>query len=668
MSYCLKRCIDNQYLKQYQCLPNPFIYENFILINSSQTEHRICDQNKTDTKINEEICQKNCIKDCNELYFEIRFDNSLVLMTNNSKISIKFRNSLQYEYSSEKKYSFTDFMSNIGGLFGLWFGISFVDMSQLLINLKNYLLAHIDFNRIQANLLKFKRFKFIILIIYLLRKFKSIISYIDKINWKNVIHVLTLPFMLYQIWDLTDDYLKYPMDVSVEWFPYKDSNYRLSDESIPAITVCYEHIFERILFDENVQASFRYNFNMTDRRFYPVKEIRVTKDPFIKNLISFYDSLILGFEFIYHYEKPQAFLDLLLYYLDVNNKTEFIERQFRLNDKTSNDFNRIQQQFYFFSFIVICNLGIDAEAYDEYFCNHFRENIRIISPFGQCFTFLSEIQQAQTKNDRSFKTEFVFSIRESRIYEGMFQNIRYFKKKFFIHTSKELPDFTINEFELTDNSVIQLNSYRIVYNRIDFKKLPKPYETNCRNYGRSNRFQCLNECYLNGYQQKWNCTPNDNHLLTVVLKNNSIEPKVKFCHKTDTETQIFNIYLRNLCIENCLESCEHVYFSTSIEVDVKNFDNMFTMTTYSPNFKFLIKENFYSQIIFNPRITFISLIISITNILSLWHGMSILSIFGYILAVVVVIMSKMKTHFRRTALFQISIWSSWLKVLTFLII
>ena len=59
MKNCIKQCIDNQYLKQYQCLPNPFIYENFILINSSQTEHRICEQNKTDFTINENICQKD---------------------------------------------------------------------------------------------------------------------------------------------------------------------------------------------------------------------------------------------------------------------------------------------------------------------------------------------------------------------------------------------------------------------------------------------------------------------------------------------------------------------------------------------------------------------------------------------------------------------------------
>ena len=76
---CYQKCIEEQYIKQYQCLPNPFIYENFKLINSNQTEHRICDQNITDFKINENNCEKICIKDCNEIYFSTRFDNSLVL-------------------------------------------------------------------------------------------------------------------------------------------------------------------------------------------------------------------------------------------------------------------------------------------------------------------------------------------------------------------------------------------------------------------------------------------------------------------------------------------------------------------------------------------------------------------------------------------------------------
>ena len=141
--------MKTQYIKQYQCLPNPFIYENFKLINSNQTEHRICDQNITDFKINENNCEKICIKDCNEIYFSTRFDNSLVLYTKESKILIKYRNSLEYEYNSENKYSFVDFMSNIGGLFGLWFGISFIDMSHLIKidswKISNLILNHLNF-------------------------------------------------------------------------------------------------------------------------------------------------------------------------------------------------------------------------------------------------------------------------------------------------------------------------------------------------------------------------------------------------------------------------------------------------------------------------------------------------------------------------------------------
>ena len=127
---CYVKCIEEQYISQYQCLPNPFIHENFKLINSNQTEHRICDQNINDFKINENNCEKICIKDCNEMYFSTRFDNSFVLHKKVTNLWIKYRSFLEYEYTSEHKYSFVDYMSNIGGLFGLWFGITFIDMSQ----------------------------------------------------------------------------------------------------------------------------------------------------------------------------------------------------------------------------------------------------------------------------------------------------------------------------------------------------------------------------------------------------------------------------------------------------------------------------------------------------------------------------------------------------------
>ena len=571
-------------------------------------------------------------------------------MTKNSKFYIKYENSLQYEYTSEKKYSFTDFMSNIGGLFGLWFGISFVDMSQFIgvisTKIKQIILLYIDFNKVLAVLEKFKTWYMVKFITNCVKKFRILIVHVDIVNWKNVMKMITLPLMLFQIWVLTDDYLNYPMDVSVQWFPYRDSLNILSEESIPSITVCYEHIFDRLLFDENFKASFIYNFNLS---FYNKKSERTkiienethSNDKYIQNVIRFYYYRINGFF------GQIPIQETLLYNIDVNNRTEFIERQFRMNDKTLNDFNLIEKQLDFFTYIIYCDLGkefrdffnINYEEDFENICVRFRRVFYILSPYGKCHTFLSKIYHVEKELElEKILSQNILNIGESRFSEGTSQNIRYYKKKFFIHSSKELPISSTYKFELTDISVLQKKSFKIMYNRIDFKKLPKPYETNCYNYGESNRFECLNECYFNGYQLKWNCTPNDNHLLTLILRNNIVKPRVKFCHKTNNETLLFNNYIREHCYKNCLESCEQIHFYISkIEV-VQTYFNSPELIFLGH--KFIIKDKFYQKIIFDPRITFIDLIIGITNILSLWHGISFLSILSQLLIILMIYFSN----------------------------
>ena len=202
-------------------------------------------------------CEKICIKDCNEKYFSTRFDNSVVLYKNVTNLWIKYRHSLEYEYIAKHKYSFVDYMSNIGGLFGLWFGITFIDMSQwiktILGKFENFIWTYINFRSI-AQLIAY--IKAIRLIVIILNKLRNFILFLKVLNWRKFIQVLSLPLILFQIWKLTDEYLEYPMDVSVEWIPLRDSLNRLSDESIPAITVCYEHIFEKFLFDEELVKYF----------------------------------------------------------------------------------------------------------------------------------------------------------------------------------------------------------------------------------------------------------------------------------------------------------------------------------------------------------------------------------------------------------------------------
>ena len=595
--------------------PNPFIYENFKLINSNQTEHRICDQNKNDFQINENYCEKICIKDCNEIYFSTRFDNSLVLYLNESKIYIKFRNSLEYEYTAEHKYSSVDYMSKIGGLFGLWFGITFLDISELmkkfLGKFKYIIFHHFDFIlNVIANI------RAIRLITLLLNNFRRIITYLEHFNWKKFIQILSLPLIVFQIWKLTDEYLEYPIYVSVEWIPLRDSLNRLSDESIPAITVCYEHIFEKFLFDEELAEYFNKFFEKVNENliiYYRILNDISTHNNYITKLIYLYKLSIIGF-----YEEGDNinkndinFYKILTYYLDVENKTEFIEKQKHLNDKTLNDLNGTQTQFDFFSFITLAIPYYHYSNQVNYY-NNSLPYLQLLSPFGKCFTYLSN------SNEFPFDSDHLIRIIESRKSDGKYIHMRYLIKKLFIHSSDVLPDLTTDEIQVTEKSYDQLGDFTIYLTRTDFKKLPKPYETNCRYYGNGNRFECLNECYLNGYNQKWNCTPNDNHLLTIVLKNGIIEPNVKFCYKDDNQIKEFNNYLKRICLIQCLESCEQTLFSLK-----KNFIKQTNFWDQLCHIDINMKEYSFMKIIFSPQILLLDFIISVVNIISLWHGINI---------------------------------------------
>ena len=92
-----------------------------------------------------------------------------------------------------------------------------------------------------------------------------------------------------------------------------------------------------------------------------------------------------------------------------------------------------------------------------------------------------------------------------------------------------------------------------------------------------------------------------------------------------------------MCLNRCGEACHQILYR--IESIIGNEQNNLA-------FKFQIKEDDYMNFKFSPQIDFIQLIISITNILSLWHGMHF---FGFLLKLVPIIgniMSKIKILFK----------------------
>ena len=57
---------------------------------------------------------------------------------------------------------------------------------------------------------------------------------------------------------LIDKYLQFPTQTSIEMIEYKDinNNNRISLQSFPAITICYENTFEDILFDPYIRKHY----------------------------------------------------------------------------------------------------------------------------------------------------------------------------------------------------------------------------------------------------------------------------------------------------------------------------------------------------------------------------------------------------------------------------
>ena len=103
-------------------------------MNASQTQYTICGNNNTNTEysVNINICRNNCAKDCNEIHYSLEIGDKKFTGLTDSIIKIKYKSYQQFHYNSDKKYSFVDFLSNIGGLIGLWFGMSFIGTSALI--------------------------------------------------------------------------------------------------------------------------------------------------------------------------------------------------------------------------------------------------------------------------------------------------------------------------------------------------------------------------------------------------------------------------------------------------------------------------------------------------------------------------------------------------------
>ena len=125
-----------------------------------------------------------------------------------------------------------------------------------------------------------------------------------------------------------------------------------------------------------------------------------------------------------------------------------------------------------------------------------------------------------------------------------------------------LPILTDSDLYFTDMTVSRLKGFSIKLTKYEFERLPKPYDTNCQMYGNSTRFQCLNECYFDGYMSSdIKCIPNSESLYTFVIEGDIESQRKIFCESDDENSiKSLNINLTEKCNEKCLVSCDDTIF------------------------------------------------------------------------------------------------------------
>ena len=194
-----------------------------------------------------------CPKDCSQIYYTIGLDNKYYFTESDSVIKVKYKSSQEFQYIAENSQTFVSYMSNIGALISLWFGLAFVDIETLvkfsLRKIRYFLMQKLHLDKLIEAIKSIIMKQFVINFIYYVHQ-------LERYNWRKTISITCIPLLLLQFYQLIYSYLQFSTEVTVELVSYVDSDNNIRLNALPAITVCVESIFERIVNDKKMSALF----------------------------------------------------------------------------------------------------------------------------------------------------------------------------------------------------------------------------------------------------------------------------------------------------------------------------------------------------------------------------------------------------------------------------
>ena len=538
---------------------------------------------------------------------------------NGSVIKIISYSDNEKQYIAQPKLGFIQFITDLGGLFGFYLGLSLLDLTNSIQKLLNKV-THFLVLIYQIELFNI----FIILVKMVLKKIIELINYIKIINWQLIFKLLTFTVMSYQICYLVYDYFQFPMETKVEFVDYVRNGTKYSISDFPAITVCTNNIFEDMFFRTEYSPKFYEAMNLTYLRYimskprYEIKKFynynnlkkyfrhfnylnKTITNKLVKYLANEYLKPII------HSGDHTEYRFILKYFV-ANNIDEFRNKSsFYLNlfeyglNNTMRLFNFLSNKIHFFAI----NYG------SNYYISIPRKN-KHISQFGFCNTF----NYSENYLDKLIAREIRLVELEDR---GLAEEpSEYWKTKYILHDKNSFP--MSGQTILPHLGRIKDREFTVKIIAKELLMLPWPYETDCHDYGKGSRFDCINKCYLKKYHDAFGCVPNEGSYYTLFLEKGST--KMRFCQKLD-EIKINNLNenLEKFCHIKCKTQCltyqyEHVIYENNLTNYINIRENHFKMF-----------DTFYTRVIYDVKITIVYLVINIVNTMGLWHGVSFIAIY-----------------------------------------
>ena len=167
-------------------------------------------------------------------YYELTLENENFGF-HESFINILSKNYKEFHYIAEIDLNFTEFIAKFGGLMGLYFGLTFIDLSILLKRIAIFVKI------LLIKLLYKQRVKTIIEYLKVsIKKIEYLIRKLPKLPWKKIVSGISFPLLFSQMVILLFQYFQYSTQTSFEFIEYKIRENQISIDEFPAITVCNE--------------------------------------------------------------------------------------------------------------------------------------------------------------------------------------------------------------------------------------------------------------------------------------------------------------------------------------------------------------------------------------------------------------------------------------------